>query len=40
VVTKKNMCLYDGLYIAPPTLFEDGWGQFVEMVSGFRTRGI
>ena len=39
VVTKKNMCLYDGLYIAPPSRFEDGWGQFVEMVSGFRTRG-
>ena len=40
VVTKKNMCLYDGLYIAPPNRFDDGWGQFVEMVSGFRTRGI
>jgi len=38
VVTKKNMCLYDGLYIAPPTRFEDGWGEFVQVVSGFRTR--
>ena len=39
VVTKKNMCLYDGLYIAPPSRFEDGWGSFVEVLSGFRTRG-
>ena len=39
VVTKKNMCLFDGLYIAPPSTFEDGWGSFVEVVSGFRTRG-
>jgi len=38
VVTKKNMCLYDGLYIAPPGSFEDGWGSFVEVVSGFQTR--
>ena len=39
VVTKKDMCLYDGLYIAPPAKFEEGWGSFVEVVSGFRTRG-
>ena len=39
VVTKKNMCLYDGLYIAPPARFEDGWGSFVQVVSGFQTRG-
>jgi len=39
VVTKKNQCLYDGLYIAPPARFEEGWGSFVQVVSGFRTRG-
>jgi hypothetical protein len=39
VVTKKNRCLYDGLYIAAPGNFDDGWGAFVEVVSGFKTRG-
>ena len=38
VVTKKDMCLYDGIYIAPPDSFEDGCGSFVEVVTGFRTR--
>jgi hypothetical protein len=38
VVTKKDMCIYDGIYIAPPGTFEDGWGSFVEVVSGFHTR--
>jgi hypothetical protein len=38
VVTKKDMCIYDGIYIAPPSSFEDGWGSFVEVVSGFQTR--
>jgi hypothetical protein len=38
VVTKKDMCIYDGLYIAPPGSFDDGWGSFVEVVSGFQTR--
>jgi hypothetical protein len=39
VVIKKDRCLYDGLYIAAPVNFEDGWGAFVEVVSGFKTRG-
>ena len=39
VVTKKDRCLYDGLYIAAPTNFEEGWGAFVEVISGFKTRG-
>lgn len=39
VVTKKDRCLYDGLYIAAPKNFEEGWGAFVEVVSGFKTRG-
>ena len=39
VVTKKDLCLYDGLYIAAPGNFEDGWGAFVEVIGGFKTRG-
>lgn len=39
MVTKKDQCLYDGLYIAAPTVFEDGWGNFVGMLSGFETKG-
>ncbi len=38
MVTKKDLCLYDGLYIASPAAFEDGWGAFVSMLSGFETR--
>jgi len=39
VVTKKNECIYDGLYIAPPKLFDAQWNTFVEVMSGFKTRG-
>ena len=39
MVTKKDLCLYDGLYIASPSAFEDGWGTFVSMLSGFETKG-
>lgn len=38
VVTKKNLCLYDGLYIASPAVFEDGWGTFVQILSEFKTK--
>jgi len=38
VVTKKDMCIYDGIYIAPPGSFDEGWGSFVEVLSGFQTR--
>ena len=38
VVTKKNECLYDGLYIAPPARFDDGWNSFVQVLSGFESR--
>lgn len=39
VVTKKDECVYDGLYIAPPSLFDNQWNAFVEVMNGFRTRG-
>lgn len=39
MVTKKDLCLYDGLYIAAPSVFEDAWGSFVEVLSGFQTKG-
>jgi hypothetical protein len=39
VVTKKDECIYDGLYIAPPRNFESQWNTFVEVMNGFKTRG-
>ena len=38
VVLKKNGCIYDMLYIAPPASFEDGWGDFVSVISSFVTQ--
>lgn len=35
MVTKKNDCLYDVLYIAPPPRFDEGWTDFVQVVQGF-----
>ena len=34
-VTKKNACLYDILYVAPPAHFDRGWTDFVQVVEGF-----
>lgn len=34
-VTKKHDCLYDMIYIAPPTAFDDRWGAFVQVIEGF-----
>ena len=39
IVTKKNECLYDGVYIAAPAQFDDQWNAFVEVISGFKTKG-
>jgi hypothetical protein len=39
VVTKKNECLYDGVYIASPSEFDAQWSAFVEVISGFKTKG-
>ncbi len=39
VVTKKDECVYDGLYIAPPQHFDAQWNTFVEVMNSFRTRG-
>lgn len=38
VVTKKNECLYDGVYIASPSAFDAQWNAFVEVISGFKTK--
>ncbi len=38
VVTKKNDCLYDLLYFAPPTTFDAGWPAFRNVVDGFQAR--
>ena len=35
MVTKKNDCLYDVLYIAPPARFDEGWSDFVGAIQGF-----
>ncbi len=40
MVTKQDDCLYDLLYIAPPATFEQGWPDFVQMVQGFKSRGL
>jgi len=38
-VTKKNACLYDILYVAPPATFDRGWPDFVQVVEGFSVDG-
>jgi hypothetical protein len=38
VVTKKNECLYDGVYVASPSEFDTQWNAFVEVISGFKTK--
>ena len=38
VVTKNNDCLYDILFIAPPSNFDQGWEDFERLVSGFQVR--
>ncbi|MFT5685234.1 MAG: hypothetical protein ACI8RZ_006183 [Myxococcota bacterium] len=37
VVLNKDRCTYDLLYLAPPASFEDGWADFVGLISGFET---
>ena len=37
VVLKKNGCVYDFMYIAPPDASQEGRNTFVAFVEGFRT---
>ncbi len=39
LVTKKDECLYDFVYIAPPSRFEEGWPAFEQVTAGFSTFG-
>jgi hypothetical protein len=39
MVTKKHHCIYDVLYVAPPSTFDAGWDAFLTVVQGFGTRG-
>ena len=39
VVAKKDFCVYDVIYLAPPTAFEQGWVGFEAVLSHFQTRG-
>lgn len=39
VVLKKDECVYDLLYLAPPTTFDSGWPAFESVLAGFRTQG-
>ncbi|MEL6344663.1 MAG: hypothetical protein AAFV53_16220 [Myxococcota bacterium] len=39
VVINKDECTYDVVYVAPPNRFEEGWADFVTVMSGFRTTG-
>jgi hypothetical protein len=36
VVLNKDVCTYDMVYLAPSRRFEDGWADFVQIVSGFQ----
>lgn len=38
-VTKKDGCVYDFVYLASPTRWDGGVGEFERFVSGFRTLG-
>lgn len=38
VVLNKNACTYDMVYLAPTGRFEDGWSDFVAVVSGFEAQ--
>lgn len=38
-VLKKDDCVYDLVYMAPPTTFDSGWDAFEQVIGGFRTRG-
>ncbi|HEX5037357.1 MAG TPA: hypothetical protein VFX30_09395 [bacterium] len=38
VVMKKNFCLYDFIYFAPPQTFSQGKRDFEEFLNGFETR--
>ena len=38
VVSKKNFCLYDFVYFAPPDTFQKGWQDFEGYLNGFRVR--
>jgi len=37
-VLKKDHCLYDLVYIAPPTTFDAGWPAFEQVLTGFHTQ--
>lgn len=39
LVAKKDFCVYDLVYVAPPGSFDNGWSDFESVISGFRTRG-
>jgi len=39
MVTKQGDCIFDLLYVAPPSTFEQGWPDFTTIVGGFQARG-
>ena len=39
MVTKQGDCIFDVLYLAPPSTFEQGWPDFSAVVGGFQARG-
>lgn len=39
LTTKKDECIYDLVYIAPPARFDEGFGAFEQVLSGFSTAG-
>jgi hypothetical protein len=39
MVTKQGECIFDVLYLAPPSTFDQGWPDFTAVVGGFQARG-
>ena len=39
VVSKKDNCVYDVIYVAPPASFDRGWDAFEAVTGRFQTRG-
>lgn len=38
-VAKKDACVYDVIYVAPPDSFDAGWDAFEAVLGRFHTRG-
>lgn len=39
LVAKKDFCVYDVIYVAPPSTFDQGWAGFEAVLERFHTQG-